>query len=131
MGLLVKGGGPRHGGGGDVRKETVAESRLYGKARWAQIVANRRHANEPFHRRRGERRASEPNGSDPQSRRPFGSGIRKPVVTLPRTNWLRDEEGSHMRVRFKIGDGSIVKASRFARRAKNSATHWPSIAASR
>jgi len=61
---------------------------------------------------------------------PFGSANPEPVLALPAHQLVfADEVGqAHLRLRFKSGDGAIVNAIAFRSIARNSATHWCSIA---
>jgi single-stranded-DNA-specific exonuclease len=115
-GLLLKGGGHAMAAGVTLRKEKLAEFRAYMDSRLAHDVAQSRHANELFIDGAVAARAVTPELAATLNRAgPFGSANPEPVVALPSHQLVyADEVGqTHLRVRFKSGDGAIVNGIAF------------------
>src|SRR3979411_114265 len=99
-----------------LRREKLAEFRAAMESTLAHDVAQSRHANEIFIDGAVSARAVTPELVATLNRAgPFGSGNPEPVVALPSHQLVyADEVGqAHLRVRFKSGDGSIVKGIAF------------------
>jgi single-stranded-DNA-specific exonuclease len=110
-GLLLKGGGHAMAAGVTLRKEKLAEFRAYMESTLAHDVAQSRHVNELFIDGAISARGATPELVATLNRAgPFGSGNPEPVVALPSHQLVfADEVGqSHLRLRFKSGDGAIV-----------------------
>jgi single-stranded-DNA-specific exonuclease len=115
-GLLMKGGGHAMAAGVTLRKERLAEFRAYMESALAHDVANSRHENELFIDGAVSARAVTPELVATLNRAgPFGSGNPEPVVALPSHQLVyADEVGqTHLRLRFKSGDGAIVNGVAF------------------
>jgi single-stranded-DNA-specific exonuclease len=115
-GLLMKGGGHAMAAGVTLRKDRLAEFRAFMEEALAQDVANSRHENELFIDGAVTARALTPEFVTTLNRAgPFGSGNPEPVVALPCHQLIyADAVGeSHLRVRFKSGDGAIVNGIAF------------------
>jgi single-stranded-DNA-specific exonuclease len=115
-GLLMKGGGHAMAAGVTLRKERLAEFRAYMENVLAHDVAQSRHVNELFIDGAIAARSATPELVATLNRAgPFGSGNPEPVVALPAHQLVfADEVGqSHLRLRFKSGDGAIVNAVAF------------------
>jgi single-stranded-DNA-specific exonuclease len=115
-GLLLRGGGHAMAAGVTLRKERLAEFRAYLESALADDVAASRHANELFIDGAVSARAVTPELAATLNRAgPFGSGNPEPVLALPSHQLVyADEVGqSHLRLRFKSGDGSIVNGIAF------------------
>src|SRR6201994_2185279 len=115
-GLLMKGGGHAMAAGVTLRKEKLAEFRAYMESALAHDVAQSRHLNELFID--GAISARGPTAelvSTLNRAGPFGSGNPEPVVALPSHQLVfADEVGqSHLRLRFKAGDGAVVNGVAF------------------
>jgi single-stranded-DNA-specific exonuclease len=99
-----------------LRKEKLAEFRAYMDSRLAHDVAQSRHANELFIDGAVAARAVTPELAATLNRAgPFGSANPEPVVALPSHQLVfADEVGqTHLRLRFKSGDGAIVNGIAF------------------
>jgi len=99
-----------------LRKERLAEFRAWIESALATEVANSRHENELFIDGAVSARAVTPEFVATLNRAgPFGAGNPEPVVALPSHQLVfADEVGqSHLRLRFKSGDGAIVNAMAF------------------
>ncbi len=115
-GLLMKGGGHAMAAGVTLRKERLAEFRAWIESALAAEVASSRHENELFIDGAVSARAVTPEFVATLNRAgPFGAGNPEPVVALPSHQLVfADEVGqSHLRLRFKSGDGAIVNAMAF------------------
>src|SRR5205085_4864038 len=115
-GLLMKGGGHAMAAGVTLRRERLAEFRAYLESALAADVANSRHENELFIAGAVSARAVTPDFVKTLDRAgPFGSGNPEPLIALPSHQLVfADEVGqSHLRVRFKSGDGAIVNGIAF------------------
>ena len=115
-GLLMKGGGHAMAAGVTLRKERLAEFRAWIESALAAEVANSRHENELFIDGAVSARAVTPEFVATLNRAgPFGAGNPEPVIALPSHQLVfADEVGqSHLRLRFKSGDGAIVNAMAF------------------
>lgn len=115
-GILIKGGGHAMAAGVTLRKDKLAEFRGYIEAALAEDVAKARHANELFIDGAVTARAVTPEFATTLNRAgPFGSGNPEPVIALPSHQLVyADEVGqSHLRLRFKSGDGAIVNGIAF------------------
>jgi single-stranded-DNA-specific exonuclease len=115
-GILMKGGGHAMAAGVTLRKEKLAEFRAYMESMLAHDVAQSRHVNELFVDGAITARGATPELVATLNRAgPFGAGNPEPVVTLPSHELVFvDEVGqSHLRLRFKSGDGAIVNAVAF------------------
>jgi single-stranded-DNA-specific exonuclease len=99
-----------------LRKERLAEFRAYLEAALAHDVAQSRHVNELFIDGAVSARAVTPELVATLNRAgPFGSGNPEPVIALPSHQLIfADEVGqSHLKLRFKSGDGAIVNGIAF------------------
>src|SRR5947199_4460061 len=115
-GLLMKGGGHAMAAGVTLRKARLAEFRAYMETALEHDVARSRHVNEVFIDGAVGARAVTPELAATLNRAgPFGSGNPEPVVALPSHQLVyADEVGqTHLRVRFKSGDGAIVNGIAF------------------
>jgi single-stranded-DNA-specific exonuclease len=115
-GVLVKGGGHAMAAGVTLRKDKLAEFRATIEAALAADVARARHANELFIDGAVSARAVTPDFAATLNRAgPFGSGNPEPVIALPSHQLIyADEVGqTHLRLRFKSGDGAIVNGIAF------------------
>lgn len=115
-GLLMKGGGHAMAAGVTLRKEKLAEFRAYLDSALAHDVAQSRHVNEIFIDGAITARSATPELAATLNRAgPFGSGNPEPVVALPSHQLVfADEVGqTHLRLRFKAGDGAMVNAIAF------------------
>ena len=115
-GLLMKGGGHAMAAGVTLRKEKLAEFRAYLDSALAHDVAQSRHVNELFIDGAITARSATPELAATLNRAgPFGSGNPEPVVALPSHQLVfADEVGqTHLRLRFKAGDGAMVNAIAF------------------
>jgi len=115
-GILIKGGGHAMAAGVTLRKERLAEFRAYLEAALAHDVAQSRHVNELFIDGAVSARAVTPELVATLNRAgPFGSGNPEPVIALPSHQLIfADEVGqSHLKLRFKSGDGAIVNGIAF------------------
>jgi single-stranded-DNA-specific exonuclease len=115
-GVLLKGGGHAMAAGVTLRKDRLAEFRAYLENALAQDVAASRHANELFIDGAVSARAVTGELAATLNRAgPFGSGNPEPVVALPSHQLVfADEVGqTHLRLRFKSGDGAIVNGIAF------------------
>jgi len=115
-GILLKGGGHAMAAGVTLRKERLAEFRAFAEAHLADVVTQARHANELFIDGAVSARAVTPDFVKTINRAgPFGAGNPEPLIALPSHQLIyADEVGeSHLRVRFKSGDGAIVNGIAF------------------
>ncbi|MGE0287761.1 MAG: single-stranded-DNA-specific exonuclease RecJ [Bradyrhizobium sp.] len=115
-GLLMKGGGHAMAAGVTLRKERLAEFRAWMESALAADVANSRHENELFIDGAVSARAVTADFVHTLNRAgPYGAGNPEPVMALPSHQLVfADEVGqSHLRLRFKSGDGAIVNAMAF------------------
>jgi single-stranded-DNA-specific exonuclease len=115
-GLLSKGGGHAMAAGVTLRKEKLGEFRAYMDTALRDDVARSRHDNELFIDGAVSARAVTPEFAATLNRAgPFGSGNPEPVIALPSHQLVyADEVGkTHLRVRLKSGDGSIVNGIAF------------------
>ncbi|MCA1466927.1 single-stranded-DNA-specific exonuclease RecJ [Bradyrhizobium sp. IC3195] len=115
-GILLKGGGHAMAAGVTLRKEKLAEFRAYLETALARDVAEARHVNELYIDGAVTARAVTPELAATLNRAgPFGSGNPEPVLALPAHQLVfADEVGqSHLRLRFKAGDGAIVNGIAF------------------
>jgi len=115
-GVLLKGGGHAMAAGVTLRKEKLAEFRAYMESALADHVAQSRHVNELFIDGAVSARGATPELVATLNRAgPFGSGNPEPVVALPSHQLVfADEVGqTHLRLRFKSGDGAIVNGIAF------------------
>jgi single-stranded-DNA-specific exonuclease len=99
-----------------LRKARLAEFRAYLETALAHDVAQSRHLNELFIDGAVSARAVNPELVATLNRAgPFGSGNPEPVIALPSHQLIyADEVGqSHLKLRFKSGDGAIVNAIAF------------------
>ncbi|TGN89834.1 single-stranded-DNA-specific exonuclease RecJ [Bradyrhizobium yuanmingense] len=115
-GILLKGGGHAMAAGVTLRKEKLAEFRAYLETALARDVAEARHVNELYIDGAVTARAVTPELAATLNRAgPFGSGNSEPVLALPAHQLVfADEVGqSHLRLRFKAGDGAIVNGIAF------------------
>src|SRR6516164_8480521 len=115
-GLLLKGGGHAMAAGVTLRKESLAEFRASMESMLAHDVAQSRHANELINDGAVTARGATPEFVAMLNRAgPFGSGTPEPVVALPSHQLIfADEVGqTHLRVRFKSGDGAILNGIAF------------------
>jgi single-stranded-DNA-specific exonuclease len=115
-GVLLKGGGHAMAAGVTLRKEKLAEFRAYMESALAQDVAQSRHINELFIDGAISARGATPELVATLNRAgPFGSGNPEPMVALPSHQLVfADEVGqTHLRLRFKSGDGAIVNGIAF------------------
>ncbi|MEY9109777.1 single-stranded-DNA-specific exonuclease [Bradyrhizobium yuanmingense] len=115
-GILLKGGGHAMAAGVTLRKEKLAEFRAYLETALARDVAEARHVNELYIDGAVSARAVTPELAATLNRAgPFGSGNPEPVLALPAHQLVfADEVGqSHLRLRFKAGDGAIVNGIAF------------------
>ena len=99
-----------------LRKEKLAELRAYMEGALAHDVAQSRHINELFIDGAISARGATPELAATLNRAgPFGSGNPEPVVALPSHQLVfADEVGqTHLRLRFKSGDGAIVNGIAF------------------
>jgi single-stranded-DNA-specific exonuclease len=115
-GLLMKGGGHAMAAGVTLRKEKLAEFRAFMEGMLAHDVAQSRHLNELFIDGAITARSATPELVATLNRAgPFGSGNPEPVLALPSHQLVfADEVGqSHLRLRFKAGDGAIVNGMAF------------------
>src|SRR5438105_3901035 len=114
--LLMKGGGHAMAAGVTLRKEKLAEFRAYMENVLARDVAQSRHVNELFIDGAISARGATPELVATLNRAgPFGSGNAEPVLALPSHQLVfADEVGqSHLRLRFKSGDGAMVNGIAF------------------
>jgi single-stranded-DNA-specific exonuclease len=112
----MKGGGHAMAAGVTLRKEKLAEFRAYMESALAHDVAQSRHVNELFIDGAISARGATPELVATLNRAgPFGSGNPEPVLALPSHQLVfADEVGqSHLRLRFKSGDGAIVNGMAF------------------
>src|SRR6516164_4943899 len=115
-GVLLKGGGHAMAAGVTLRKESLAEFRASMESMLAHDVAQSRHANELINDGAVTARGATPEFVAMLNRAgPFGSGTPEPVVALPSHQLIfADEVGqTHLRVRFKSGDGAILNGIAF------------------
>ncbi|WP_438275233.1 single-stranded-DNA-specific exonuclease RecJ [Nitrobacter sp.] len=115
-GVLLKGGGHAMAAGVTLRKERLAEFRAYMEKALAADVARSRHVNELFIDGAVSARAVTPEFVAMLNRAgPFGAGNPEPVLALPSHQLIHaDEVGqTHLRLRFKSGDGAIVNGIAF------------------
>jgi len=115
-GILMKGGGHAMAAGVTLRKEKLAELRAYLESALAHDVAQSRHVNELFIDGAITARGATPELVATLNRAgPFGAGNPEPVIALPSHELVfADEVGqSHLRLRFKSGDGAIVNGIAF------------------
>jgi single-stranded-DNA-specific exonuclease len=115
-GLLMKGGGHAMAAGVTLRKEKLAEFRAYMEHALSEDVAQSRHLNELFIDGAITARGATPELVATLNRAgPFGSGNPEPVLALPSHQLVfADEVGqSHLRLRFKAGDGAVVNGVAF------------------
>jgi single-stranded-DNA-specific exonuclease len=115
-GVLMKGGGHAMAAGVTLRKEKLAEFRAYLETALAHDVAQSRHVNELLIDGAVSARAVTPELVATLNRAgPFGSGNPEPVIALPAHQLVyADEVGqTHLRVRFKSGDGAMVNGIAF------------------
>lgn len=115
-GLLMKGGGHAMAAGVTLRKERLAEFRAWMEGALAADVASSRHENELFIDGAVSARAVTADFVHTLNRAgPYGAGNPEPVMALPSHHLVfADEVGqSHLRLRFKSGDGAIVNAMAF------------------
>jgi single-stranded-DNA-specific exonuclease len=116
QGLLMKGGGHAMAAGVTLRKERLAEFRAFLERTLGPDVAEARHVNELLIDGAISARAATPELAATLNRAgPFGSGNPEPVVALPAHQLVyADEVGqSHLKLRFKSGDGAIVNGIAF------------------
>jgi single-stranded-DNA-specific exonuclease len=115
-GILMKGGGHAMAAGVTLRKERLAEFRAYLESALAAKVAQARHVNELSIDGAISARGATPGLVATLNRAgPFGAGNPEPVLALPsRQLVFVDEVGqSHLRLRFKAGDGATVNGIAF------------------
>ncbi|UTD29305.1 single-stranded-DNA-specific exonuclease RecJ [Bradyrhizobium sp. WD16] len=115
-GLLIKGGGHAMAAGVTLRKERLGEFRAFIESALANEVARARHINEILIDGAISARAATPEFVTMLNRAaPFGTGNPEPVVALPSHQLAYvDEVGqSHVRARFRAGDGAMVNAIAF------------------
>src|SRR5436853_2269321 len=115
-GLLMKGGGHAMAAGVRLRRERLAEFRAYMEIALAHDVAQSRHVNEVLIDGAVSARAVTSELAATLNRAgPFGRGNPEPVIAQPSHQLVyADEVGqTHLRVRFKSGDGSIVNGIAF------------------
>jgi single-stranded-DNA-specific exonuclease len=115
-GILMKGGGHAMAAGVTLRKEKLAELRAYLESALAHDVAQSRHVNELFIDGAITARGATPELVATLNRAgPFGAGNPEPVIALPSHELVfADEVGqSHLRLRFKSGDGAMVNGIAF------------------
>src|ERR1700759_2249850 len=115
-GVLMKGGGHAMAARVSLRKERLGEFRAFLESALAQDVANSRHENELFIDAAVAARGVTTELAATLNRAgPFGSGNPEPVIALPSHQLVyADEVGqTHLRVRFKSGDGAIVNGIAF------------------
>lgn len=115
-GVLLKGGGHAMAAGVTLRKDRLAEFRAYMETALAADVARSRHVRELFIDGAVSARAATPEFVATLNRAgPFGAGNPEPVVALPSHQLIHaDEIGqTHLRLRFKSGDGAIVNGIAF------------------
>ncbi|MGE5156925.1 MAG: single-stranded-DNA-specific exonuclease RecJ [Gemmatimonas sp.] len=115
-GVLLKGGGHAMAAGVTLRKEKLAEFRAYLENALGPDVAQARHVNELLIDGAVSARAVTPELAKTLDRAgPFGSGNPEPVLALPSHQLIfADEVGqTHLRLRFKSGDGAVVNAMAF------------------
>jgi single-stranded-DNA-specific exonuclease len=115
-GILLKGGGHAMAAGVTLRKENLAEFRAFVETALAATVADARHANELFIDGAVSARAVTTDFVNTMNRAgPFGAGNPEPLIALPSHQLVyADEVGqTHLRLRFKSGDGSFVNGIAF------------------
>jgi single-stranded-DNA-specific exonuclease len=115
-GILLKGGGHAMAAGVTLKKERLAEFRAYVESALANAVTDARHANELFIDGAISARAVTPEFVATLNRAgPFGAGNPEPLIALPSHQLIyADVVGeSHLRLRFKSGDGAIVNGIAF------------------
>ncbi len=115
-GLLMKGGGHAMAAGVTLRKDRLGPFRAFMESALARDVAASRHEHELLIDGAVSARAVTPEFVATLNRAgPFGSGNPEPVVALPSHQLVyADEVGeTHLRVRFKSGDGAIVNGIAF------------------
>jgi single-stranded-DNA-specific exonuclease len=115
-GILLKGGGHAMAAGVTLKKERLAEFRAFVESALESAVTEARHVNELFIDGAVSARAITPEFVATLNRAgPFGAGNPEPLIALPSHELLyADIVGeSHLRVRFKSGDGAIVNGIAF------------------
>jgi len=115
-GILLKGGGHAMAAGVTLKKERLAEFRAFVESKLAATVADARHANELFIDGAVSARAVTTDFVATMNRAgPFGAGNPEPLIALPSHQLVfADEVGqSHLRLRFKSGDGAFVNGIAF------------------
>ncbi len=115
-GVLLKGGGHAMAAGVTLKKEKLAEFRAYVESALAAAVTDARHVNELFIDGAISARAANPELVKTMNRAgPFGAGNPEPLIALPshRLTYADEFGQSHLRMRFKSDDGSIVNAVAF------------------
>jgi single-stranded-DNA-specific exonuclease len=115
-GVLLKGGGHAMAAGVTLRKEKLAEFRAYMESALAHDVAQSRHVNEILIDGAVSARGVTADLVSTLNRAgPFGNGNPEPVIALPSHQLVyADEVGqSHLRLRFKSGDGVVVNGIAF------------------
>ncbi|MBI3700601.1 MAG: single-stranded-DNA-specific exonuclease RecJ [Afipia sp.] len=115
-GILLKGGGHAMAAGVTLKKERLAEFRAFVEAALKNAVTEARHVSELFIDGAVSARALTPEFAGMLNRAgPFGAGNPEPVIALPAHELLyADVVGeSHLRLRFKSGDGAIVNGIAF------------------
>jgi single-stranded-DNA-specific exonuclease len=115
-GVLVKGGGHAMAAGVTLKKERLAEFRAYIEAALASSVAEARHVNELYIDGAVSARAVTTEFVNTLNRAgPFGAANPEPLIALPAHQLVyADEVGqSHLRLRFKSGDGAFVNGIAF------------------
>ncbi len=116
QGILLKGGGHAMAAGVTLKKERLAEFRAFVESALAATVADARHANELFIDGAVSARAVTTDFVATMNRAgPFGAGNPEPLIALPSHQLVfADEVGqSHLRLRFKSGDGAFVNGIAF------------------
>jgi single-stranded-DNA-specific exonuclease len=115
-GVLLKGGGHAMAAGVTLRREKLAEFRAYMEGALAHEVAQSRHVNEILIDGAVSARGVTTELVSTLNRAgPFGNANPEPVIALPSHQLVyADEVGqSHLRVRFKSGDGAILNGIAF------------------
>jgi single-stranded-DNA-specific exonuclease len=115
-GLLMKGGGHAMAAGVTLRKEQLAAFRAYIEAALADDVARSRNVRELMIDGAVSAHGVTPDLVATLNRAgPFGAGNPEPVIALPSHQLVyADEVGqTHLRLRFKAGDGAIVNGIAF------------------
>lgn len=116
QGILLKGGGHAMAAGVTLKKERLSEFRAFVESALAATVADARHANELFIDGAVSARAVTTDFVATMNRAgPFGAGNPEPLIALPSHQLVfADEVGqSHLRLRFKSGDGAFVNGIAF------------------